>query len=95
LFRVLRFTINKEEFVQVDVVADPERLPALNLAVLTDSRFCFTGLGLLQEKVGPVTRWLLGSATWPQAAILQHRFNAGLRPAPFDVQLLEFFRVAS
>jgi len=36
LFRVLRFTITDGKIVEIDVVADPERLRQLNLAVLSD-----------------------------------------------------------
>jgi RNA polymerase sigma factor (sigma-70 family) len=36
LFRVLQFTLPRGKIVEVDIVADPERLRQLNLAVLND-----------------------------------------------------------
>ena len=36
LFRALSFTIKRGKIVQVDVIADPERLRQLDLAVLND-----------------------------------------------------------
>jgi len=36
LFRALSFTITRGKIVQIDVVADPERLRQLDLAVLND-----------------------------------------------------------
>ena len=38
LFRALSFTIERGKIVQVDVIADPERLRQLDLAVLDDGR---------------------------------------------------------
>ena len=36
LFRALSFTITRGKIVQIDVIADPERLRQLDLAVLND-----------------------------------------------------------
>jgi RNA polymerase sigma-70 factor (ECF subfamily) len=36
LFRALSFTISDEKIVEIDVIADPERLSQLDLAVLNE-----------------------------------------------------------
>ncbi len=36
LFRALSFTFTRGKIVQIDVIADPERLRQLDLAVLND-----------------------------------------------------------